>query len=135
MNKWGGITMSSGTSMGIKSDYEVEESVALMLDMREKFPEIPADIDINKIKRLQRVLPEIINHLSPSDKAVLDGLMKNSNKVLENETWRNMAVGIMSSHLKKYPKDLDVLINAYRGVMTWDTAQKYTNMSRGRDSY
>ncbi len=119
-----------GVRSNVKAERQLEESVDLMLDMREKYPEIPVDVDVKKMKRLLTVLPIIKEHLKESDRDVLDSLLRADKKLLQDDKWRDMATNIMSEHLKKHPKDLDLLMNAYRGVMTWDMAYQYATPHR-----
>lgn len=126
--------MIAGGLVGAKSDRELEESIELMLSMREVYPNVPADLDVKKVKRLLAVLPEILLHLSPSDKAVLDGFMQGDKKLLEDEKWRNVVAGIMAEHLKKHPEDLELVIDAYRGVVHFEYVQKQQNSTPDRGS-
>lgn len=127
----GVLLMVTGMVIGARSDRKLEDTIGFMLNMREQFPEIPVDFDIKKLKRLEAVLPAIIANLEQSDREVLDALLKDDAKrLLENDKLRELVSNMFADHLKKHPRDLDRIMDAYRGVLTWDMAKQYTTPHR-----
>lgn len=114
------------TLLSEKATSNLYKDAYFMLEIREQFPEIPASFNINKLRRLEAVLPTILANLPPSDRAVLDTLLKDDAKrLLINDDLRGLITKMFENHLKTHPEDLEMIISAYKGVMTWNMAQQY----------
>lgn len=108
-------------------DQDLQDSIDMIIRLREQFPEIPEDIDVERLKRLADVLPIIISHMSKEDKRTLRLLSDiNEKEVMENTDWIETAASIITKHLenKNNSEDLERVINAYRGIITLDLVQQ-----------
>jgi len=95
---------------------DIQKAIDLIVQIKQDYPEIPAQIDVDAIKRLADVLPIVIKNMSEQDKATLDTLCAGDKKVLDDKGWYAKASKVFEKHFINNPQDLELVIDAYKGI-------------------
>lgn len=125
------ISLLTGLSLGldlgrrnVNDEGIIREASDLIVKFNEKFPSSPMIADTKQIERLLDVLPSVIQHIEPKDRKKLEDLARNKGAIPDESYFQKVAE-IMSTHLEKDSEDLNMLVNAYKGIITLDASKKY----------
>lgn len=119
--------LGSGLFFGVGevSDEDViKEASNLIVELKRKFPNMPMAATTEQIQRLWDVLPDVIRHINPKDRAKLESLARKKDRI-PDETYFQQVSEIVSRHLGENSADLETVLNAYRGIITLNAAKQY----------
>jgi len=100
-----------------------------MLDIAKRNPDIK--IDENQLRKLLRIAPEVIENMSQAEAVYFEMLMNGDLEILNNKTFRDMVIAIMSGHLQKHPNDMERVLAVFeRDSVPNEIMQKYASYSK-----
>lgn len=119
------IGLDNGRSKSEIHEAEIiQEASNLIVELKRKFPNMPMAATTEQIQRLWDVLPDVIRHINPKDRAKLESLARKKDRI-PDETYFQQVSEIVSRHLGENSADLETVLNAYRGIITLNAAKQY----------
>lgn len=99
-------------------------AVSMMLQIKKQYPNV--NIDEKKLERLLKTVPEIISRMSAAEAVYFKMLIDGHLEIMENKTFRDMAVAIMEGWLQRHPKDMELVLATFdRDSIPQELMQKY----------
>ena len=90
------------------TDTKEQNAVKLMLDMKAAYPNVK--INEGAIKKIIKKFPYIISKMSANDRVYFDMLKDGNVDIINNPTYRNMALAVISGHLDSHPEDVEYVL-------------------------
>ncbi|MBO7643153.1 MAG: hypothetical protein J6S74_03430 [Alphaproteobacteria bacterium] len=95
----------------VKRDRNKDDAIDIMLEIKEKNPDFK--LDEKKLKKLLKVVPDIISRMSKAERVWFDMLMVGDLEIVNDKTYRSMAITIMEGHLQSHPEDMKLILETF----------------------
>ena len=89
-------------------DTKEQNAVKMLLDMKKAYPDVK--IDEKAIKKVIKKFPYIISKMSANDRVYFDILKNGKIDIINNPTYRDMALSVISGHLDSHPEDVEYVL-------------------------
>ena len=88
-----------------------DKAIDLMLDIADKKSELK--INEKQLKKLLKVVPEVVSRMSAAERVYFEMLMNGDLQIVDNKTFRGMAIAIMEGHLQSHPEDIKRILDVF----------------------